>query len=68
MMANIELRRTVKIEKQSKSNNINDKIVALIAFEKGERIKGRFRFEFTNNESERKRSKLCVLNFFNLNL
>jgi hypothetical protein len=35
MMANIELRRTVKIEKPSKSNNINDKIVALIAFEKG---------------------------------
>jgi hypothetical protein len=48
-MAYTELRRTVKIEKHNKSNNINDKIVALIASEKGERIKGRFTFEFTDN-------------------
>ncbi len=37
MMAYTELRRTVKFEKQSKFNNINGKIVALIVFEKGER-------------------------------
>jgi predicted RNase H-like nuclease len=49
MMAYTELRRTVKIEKHNKSNNINDKIVALIASEKGERIKGRFTSEFTDN-------------------
>ena len=61
MMAYTELRRTVKIEKHNKSNNINNKIVALIASEKGERIKGRFTFEFTDNESEQNKIRaLCI--------
>jgi ketosteroid isomerase-like protein len=52
MMANRELRRTVKIEKNVKkeSDNNNEIIAALITFEKGEKVKGRFTFEFTDRD------------------
>jgi ketosteroid isomerase-like protein len=52
MMANRELRRTVKIEKKVKkeSDNNNEIIAALITFEKGEKVKGRFTFEFTDRD------------------
>lgn len=59
MMANTELRRTVKIEKRPKKPNDNNdddnnnRIVALVTFEKGEKVKGRFTFEFTDNEDTR---------------
>ena len=52
MMANRELRRTVKIEKKVKkeSDNNNEIIAALITFEKGKKVKGRFTFEFTDRD------------------
>ena len=60
MMANSELRRTVKIEKTKRTNN---NITALITFEKGEKVKGRFTFEFTENESWEKRIKSLHIEF-----
>jgi hypothetical protein len=58
MMANSELRRRVKIEKIKNLNDDhhnNNRIVALITFEKGEKVKGRFTFEFTDDEDTRER-------------
>ena len=53
MMANNELRRTIKIEKPKKPNdNDHHSIVALITFEKGKQLRGRFTFEFTDNEDD----------------
>jgi hypothetical protein len=49
MMANSELRRTVKIERPENPGNNHNTIVALVSFEKGEKLKGRFTFEFTDN-------------------
>lgn len=64
MMANSELRHTVKIEKTTKANNNNNnEITALITFEKGEKVKGRFTFEFTDNESWEKRIKSLHIEF-----
>jgi ketosteroid isomerase-like protein len=64
MMANSELRRTVKIEKTTKANNNNNnEITALITFEKGEKVKGRFAFEFTENDSGEKRIKSLHIEF-----
>ena len=62
MMANSELRRTVKIEKTKRTNN-NDNITALITFEKGEKVKGRFTFEFIEDDSGEKRIKSLHIEF-----
>lgn len=62
MMANSELRRTVKIEKTKKANN-NNRITALITFEKGEKVKGRFTFEFIEDHSGEKRIKSLHIEF-----
>jgi ketosteroid isomerase-like protein len=61
MMANRELRRTVKIEKTKKAND--NEITALITFEKGEKVKGRFTFEFTEDDSGAKRIKSLHIEF-----
>lgn len=61
MMANSELRRTVKIEKTKKAND--NEITALITFEKGEKVKGRFTFEFTEDDSGEKRIKSLHIEF-----
>ena len=64
MMANNELRRTVKIEKTTNANNNNNnEITAMITFEKVEKVKGRFTFEFTENESWEKRIKSLHIEF-----
>lgn len=56
MMANSELRRIVKIEKTNRTNsNNNNKITALITFEKGDKVKGRFIFEFTDEDDSREK-------------
>jgi ketosteroid isomerase-like protein len=60
MMANRELRRTVKIEKTKANDN---EITALITFEKGEKVKGRFTFEFTEDDSGAKRIKSLHIEF-----
>jgi len=57
MMANGDLRRTVKIEKPKKPNNNHNSIIALITFEKGKQLRGRFTFEFTNNDDDVYREK-----------
>ena len=63
MMADPELRLIVKVEKHSKPNNGNDKMIALITFEKGEKIKGRFTFEFSDDESDQKKIKYLHIEF-----
>ncbi|HEX5978407.1 MAG TPA: nuclear transport factor 2 family protein [Nitrososphaeraceae archaeon] len=61
MMANSELQRKIKIEK---TKNPNNSIVALITFEKGKQIKGRFTFEFTDNDdSKEKKIKSLHIEF-----
>jgi ketosteroid isomerase-like protein len=61
LMASSELRRTVKIEKTKKAND--NEITALITFEKGEKVKGRFTFEFTEDDSVEKRIKSLHIEF-----
>jgi ketosteroid isomerase-like protein len=62
MMANNELRRTIKIEKTKKANN-NNEITALTTFEKGDKVKGRFTFEFIEDDSGEKRVKSLHIEF-----
>jgi ketosteroid isomerase-like protein len=63
MMANNELRRTIKIEKTKKVNNNNNNITALTTFEKGDKVKGRFTFEFIEDDSGEKRVKSLHIEF-----
>jgi hypothetical protein len=61
MMANSELRHTVKIEKTMSNNN--NEITALVTFEKGEKVKGRFMFEFTEDDLGEKRIESLHIEF-----
>jgi hypothetical protein len=67
MMANNELRRTIKIEKtktaDNNNNNDNNEITALTTFEKGDKVKGRFTFEFIEDDSGEKRIKSLHIKF-----
>ena len=64
MMANSDLRRTIKIEKTKKpDNNNNNEITALTTFEKGDKVKGRFTFEFIEDDSGEKRVKSLHIEF-----
>ncbi len=56
MMANASLQRTIKFEKPAKPN----KITALVTFEKGDRVKGRFTFEFDDQAGEKKIKSLNI--------
>jgi hypothetical protein len=56
MMANSTLQRRIKIEKSSKP----DKLVALVTFEKGDKVKGRFTFEFDGQAGEKKIRSLNI--------
>jgi ketosteroid isomerase-like protein len=62
MMANSDLRRTIKIEKTKKADN-NNEITALTTFEKGDKVKGRFKFEFIEDDSREKRIKSLHIEF-----
>jgi hypothetical protein len=62
MMANSDLRRTIKIEKTKKADN-NNEITALTTFEKGDKVKGRFTFEFIEDDSGEKRIKSLHIEF-----
>ena len=57
MMANSNLRRTIKIEKTNKPNTI----IALVTFEKGDKVKGKLTFEFEDDEEEDNRKKIKSL-------
>ena len=59
MMANSNLQRTIKIEKPSKPN----KITALITFEKGDKVKSKFTFEFEDDEVSGKKIKSLHIEF-----
>jgi hypothetical protein len=56
MMANSNLQRNIKIEKSSKK----DKLVALVTFEKGDKVKGRFTFEFNGQTGKEKIKSLNI--------
>jgi ketosteroid isomerase-like protein len=62
MMANSDLRRTIKIEKTKKADN-NNEITALTTFEKGDKVKGRLTFEFIEDDSGEKRIKSLHIEF-----
>jgi ketosteroid isomerase-like protein len=62
MMASNDLRRTIKIEKTKKVNN-NNEITALTTFEKGDKVKGRFTFEFIEDDLGEKRVKSLHIEF-----
>jgi hypothetical protein len=59
MMANVSLQRTIKFEKPSGKADSN-KLTALITFEKGDRVKGRFTFEFENGSGPKKIKTLNI--------
>jgi hypothetical protein len=59
MMANSSLLRTIKFEKSTKPN----KITALVTFEKGDRVKGRFTFEFEDGLANGKKIKSLNIEF-----
>ena len=63
MMANSSLKRTIKIEKPSNSTgegNEASRVIALITFEKGDTLRGRFTFEFS---TETKKIKSLLIEF-----
>jgi hypothetical protein len=59
MMANSNLQRTVKIENTNKPNSIK----ALTTFEKGDKVKGMFTFEFEGDASSGKKIKSLRIEF-----
>jgi len=62
MMANSSLQRTIKFEKPSGKADPN-KITALVTFEKGDKVKGRFTFEFEDEPAGRKKIKSLNIEF-----
>jgi len=61
MMANSNLQHTIKIEKLGKTNS--NKIVALITFEKGDKLKSRFTFGFADDVTVGKKIKSLNIEF-----
>ena len=59
MMANSSLQRTIKFEKPTKPN----KIIALITFEKGDKVRGKFTFELIDDSSRGKKIKSLNIEF-----
>lgn len=59
MMANTSLQRAIKIEKPTKPN----KVTALITFEKGDKVKGKFTFEFEDAPAGVKKIKTLHIEF-----
>ena len=56
MMANSSLHRSIQIEKPTRPN----KLVALVTFEKGDKIKGKFTFEFGGQADDKKIKSLNI--------
>lgn len=61
MMANSSLQRTIKVKKPSRSNS--NKIVAWITFEKGDKVKSKFTFEFEDDATDGKKIKSLHIEF-----
>jgi hypothetical protein len=62
MMANSNLKRMIKIEKPSGKANAN-KVIALVMFEKGDKVKSKFMFEFEDNTEGVKKIKSLRIEF-----
>lgn len=59
LMANSNSQRTIKIEKPTKPN----KVTALVTFEKGDKAKGKFTFEFEDDPASGKKIKSLHIEF-----
>ncbi|HEX7032297.1 MAG TPA: nuclear transport factor 2 family protein [Nitrososphaera sp.] len=60
MMANSSLQRTIKIEKPTTRPDI---VIALITFEKGDKVKGKFTFQFEDDPISGKKIKSLNIEF-----
>jgi hypothetical protein len=60
MMANTGLERTIKIEKPSGGKRNTGKLIALISFERGDRVKSKFTFEFGDSPAGKKIKSLHI--------
>ena len=60
MMASSNFKRIIEIEKETGKKN---KIIALVTFEKGDKTKGKFIFEFIGNSSSQKKIKSLHIKF-----
>lgn len=58
LMANSNLKRNIKIEKNAKHPS---EITALVTFEKGDTMKGKFTFEFTSSHASTDEKKIKSL-------
>ncbi len=61
MMASNGLKRTIKIEKPGRPNA--NRVAALITFQKGDKLKGRFTFEFEDDPAGGKKIKSLHIEF-----
>ena len=59
MMANNNLKRTINIQKPNEPNSIT----ALVMFEKGDKVKSKFTFEFQDDDGSRKKIKSLRIEF-----
>jgi len=59
MMANSDLHRTIEIEKRPDKEPDNI-VVALVTFEKGDKVQGRFTFKFTDSAGSKKIKSLHI--------
>lgn len=59
MMANNNLKRTINIQKPNKPNSIT----AVVMFEKGDKVKSKFTFEFQDDDGSRKKIKSLRIEF-----
>lgn len=62
MMASSNMKRTIVIEKHHQHHPDNI-VSALVMFEKGDRVKGRFTFEITEDETGEKKIKSLNIEF-----
>lgn len=63
MMANTNLKHTIKFEKPSGKADSNKIIIALVTFEKEDKVKGKFTFEFENATAGTKKIKSLNIEF-----
>ena len=59
MMANSKMHRTIKIEKPTKAG----RLVSIVTFEKGEKVKGRFTFDLKDQPDGEKKIKMLRIEF-----
>lgn len=63
MMANSKLRRKIKLEKPISGKADSNKVVAMVTFEKGDKVRGKFSFEFENTPEGGKKIKSLRIEF-----